>query len=132
MRIPFSGGLKPSDNIDLQYGLRMGYTQSYATGYSFAGNRQQFSANMIDVKFSSFGFNSLNIGEQSVLNHQGQWLNAVEGEGGGMSNLPLILGGLAAVAIGVVALGGGDASCVAPFVLKNGRCVILIDDPIDF
>lgn len=133
LRIPFTGGLKPSEDSDLRYGLRMGYTHNYATGYggySFAGNRQQFSANMVDIKFTSFGFNSLNIVGQSILNHQGQWLNVAEGEGGGMSNLPLILGGLAAVALGVVALSGGDDDIPCPYTIINGQCVIV--DPIGF
>lgn len=118
LSIPFAGGLKPSNETDMQYGLRMGYTYNNATGYSFTDSRK-FNANMIDVKFKSDGFNSLNLGGQKFVNAQGQWLNATGG--GGTNNMFLIIGGVALVGMGVVVLSDGAAEREIPLCVRGDR-----------
>jgi hypothetical protein len=106
-RIPFAGGLKTSSDTDLSYGFAMGVGRSIASG-NMMDPRRSYQTDMVKLSFSSRGFETFNFGGQSVLNRRGVWLGQNEGEAGGMGNLGLVVGGLAAVALGVVALSGSN------------------------
>jgi hypothetical protein len=121
-RIPFAGGLKASGDIDLSYGFAMGVGRSIASD-NLMDPRRSYQTDMVKLSFSSRGFETFNFGGQSLLNRRGVWLGQNEGEAGGMGNLGLVVGGLAAVALGVVALSGGE-KCEAPFLKIDGFCGI--------
>jgi hypothetical protein len=104
-RIPFAGGLKASGDTDLSYGFAMGVGRSAASG-NLMDPRRAFQADMVKLSFSSRGFETFNFGGQSLLNRRGIWLGQNEGEAGGIGTTGMVLGGLAAIALAVVALGG--------------------------
>jgi hypothetical protein len=124
LRIPFAGGLKASSNTDLSYGFAMGVGRSIASG-NMMDPRRSYQTDMVKLSFSSRGFETFNFGGQSVLNRRGIWLGQNEGEAGGIGTMGVVLGGLAAVALGVVALSGGD--CQPRFKKDSSGTCSLID-----
>jgi hypothetical protein len=128
-RIPFAGGLKASSNTDLSYGFAMGVGRSFSSG-NLIGPRRSFRADMVKLSFSSRGFETFNFGGQSVLNRRGIWLGQNEGEVGGLGATGMVLGGLAAIALAVVALGGnnqlnaGLPPCRVGTRNSNGNCPV--------
>ena len=107
LSIPFAGGLKPSRDTYLSYGINLGLGVSFAQN-SFMDPRRTFQADMIKLSFSTRGFDNLTFSGQSILDRNSVWFGAADGDDDNKSKdaWGYALLGVAAIALGVVVLGG--------------------------
>ena len=67
MKLPFTGGLKYHKREKLKFGAALGFTREYNTSNTMFAPRQQFTANLVDLKFDNSGFKALALSGQDIL-----------------------------------------------------------------
>ena len=106
LRIPFAGGLKPSEDSHLSYGFNVGVGMSLAQN-SFMDPRRDFRADMLKLSFSTRGFDNLTISGQSIIDRNAVWFGAADGDENSKGAWGYAFLGVGAVALGVLLLTGG-------------------------
>lgn len=113
IRIPFAGGLKGSHHTDLQYGFNFGVTRTYSPGLWLMENRRRFSADIVQLKFDSFGFDNFAIGGRDVIVYRRNELGLSKNDDGSTNWTPVVVGVLLVGAVVGIALAtqGNDEEC---------------------
>ena len=129
-RLPFAGGLKKTEETQLNYGFAMGLGRTQA-GSSMMNARRTFNADIIKLNFKTKGFKNFNVGGQDLYRINRTRLGATEGESMFTSKTMLYAAaGVGVVVLGVVLLKKKDLACGAQeenpyFYEHNGGCVIV-------
>ena len=109
MKIPFTGGLKAYNKEKLKFGAALGITQNYRAGNYMFAPQKQLTANFVDLKFDSSGFNALSLSGQNILVPQnGDIVFATDKDGkvnwGKVGLISLaVVGGVAILAVAAIA-----------------------------